>query len=205
MTCRLFTTYYRDPRPLRSIELDYCLAANAAVFDELYVLAEGPLPRTTPGTWQTASGRQTYRQVLEWANSVIASPEDITAIANCDVLIPCRALAQAAERLGADDAWCLSRWDVCEGGGAKLWDVEYSQDVWLFRGPIRTLSAEYRFGVPGCDNRFAHELQQAGYCVLNPSRSVKTFHFHLSGKRTPTNVRTCRVPPPYLFLKPTEL
>jgi len=43
--------------------------------------------------------------------------------------------------------------------------------------------ANFTQGVPGCDNKIAYLLQEAGYVVTNPSTTIKTYHLHLSGIR----------------------
>src|SRR5204862_5215377 len=51
-----------------------------------------------------------------------------------------------------------------------------SQDVWAFEGPVKPVAfSDFALGKPGCDNRIAYELGQAGYEVLNPCLSIKTY------------------------------
>lgn len=52
--------------------------------------------------------------------------------------------------------------------------------------------------VHNCDNRLAYELKEAGYYLRNPSHSIRTYHYHLSGVHTynPQN----RVSEPYVFI-----
>lgn len=62
-------------------------------------------------------------------------------------------------------------------------------------------------GLAGCDNRLAYELTQAGLEVLNPSRTIKTFHFHDTAIRSnadSSGQQIVRIPPPYHLLPPTE-
>ena len=190
MISRLLVPYYRDDRPARRAELDLCIAVNSTVFDIVEVVEEG-------GT------RQKFWDLMDLACHG-AAEDELIVIANCDILIPRPAMLEMAHSLKRDEAYCLARHEVGPGGVPKLYDVDFSQDLWAFRGPPRPMG-DFFFGLPGCDNRFAHELQQAGYTVTNPSRSIQTIHVHASNLRTETNTRKHRVPPPYLFISPTYL
>jgi hypothetical protein len=59
-------------------------------------------------------------------------------------------------------------------------------------------------GIAGCDNRLAYELQEAGFQVYNPSKTIQTFHLHDIPIRTFVENVIERIPPPYLLLPPTE-
>ena len=41
-------------------------------------------------------------------------------------------------------------------------------------------------GMPGCDNRIAKEILDAGYNITNPCLSIKAIHLHETGYRTYT-------------------
>jgi hypothetical protein len=200
---RLFTTMYPETQSLRLSELSRCLHANFEVFGSLYVLCESR-PCSPIGIVRIQEKRPTYHDVLCWAAEV-CDENDLCVIANTDIAIPIDSIAVMQERLRPFDAWCLSRWDVIGEGRFALHESANSQDTWCFRGPPRIIDADYHFGIPGCDNRFAHDLQSAGYVVSNPSRSVKTFHYHQSSIRTATNSKANRLGRPWLFVEPTAL
>ena len=105
-----------------------------------------------------------------------------------------------------DTAFALARWEPDSSGKVSLRDRNDSQDAWIFRGPIRRMESDYPMGVPGCDNRLAEELRRAGYTVLNPSFSIRSYHLH-SGHRTPWtgDARKGEVPPPYGYVWPHNL
>lgn len=189
MTYRLFTTEYNETREQRERELSFCLSVNSRSFDDLYVTGE-------------YERRQKFSDLLTQASDW-SGPRDINVIANCDIIIERRWLDMMHVSLGENQVYCLTRWELAT---MQLWDVGYSQDVWVFRGPPKkNIGGEYWFGVPGCDNRFSWELRAAGYEVLNPSKSIPTWHVHQSRLRTETNCRAHRVPPPYLYLEPCAL
>jgi hypothetical protein len=201
---RLYTTYFRSSNAARQAELDLCLQLNCGAFDSVFVVAEEiKWPEWWPAghAWLT-SQRPTYSVVLSLAVTH-SQPSDITIIANADIIFPRPTLADIERSLQPGEVWCLSRWDL---NGMRLFDAPYSQDAWCFRGPpqVDISNGDFHFGYPGCDNRFAHELDAAGYRVLNPSRSIRTYHLHMSGHR-PGNTAANRVPLPYLFVAPHRL
>ena len=60
--------------------------------------------------------------------------------------------------------------------------------------------------VHNCDNSIAHLLSVAEYEVKNPSRNLKTFHYHLTNIRNYLDISgqaTNVIPPPYKLLPPT--
>jgi hypothetical protein len=106
--------------------------------------------------------------------------------------------------LKKDQCYALSRWDVTNNGNIHhcTWD---SQDAWIFNGTIRDGEYDFLLGKPGCDNRIAAELKTAGYEVLNPSKSIQSFHQHKTGIRNYTRNEDEVVPRPYEFVTPTFL
>lgn len=202
MTARLFTTYYEPRNEARRQELDLCLQMNCQAFDSVTILTEGPgRPAWFNGLGDNWGIRPQY------ANAILSAShagDGVVVIANSDIIIPQSSLEQIDCNLRPNEAYALTRWDITENG-IRLFDRVHSQDVWAFRGPPKpNIGGDYFFGVPGCDNRFAYELQAAGYEVLNPSRDIRTYHLHLSGYR-PGNKPENRVPGPYLFVKPHHL
>jgi len=54
-----------------------------------------------------------------------------------------------------------------------------SQDSWFMQTPFpESPQFDLNLGWIGCDNRIAYELDKAGYMVLNPSLTIKTWHIH---------------------------
>jgi hypothetical protein len=203
---RAFTTYYAERKPERRRELDLCLAINSTVFDRLCVMSENVQgPGALNAEWKVVNQRQTYAGVLAWIGEA-AAPDDLSVITNCDIVIPPDALRLIEQHIGEREMYALSRYEAGHGGKLDLYDAEYSQDVWAFRGKPPTINRANPFGVPGCENNFAAEVAAAdGWRVSNPSRSIRTIHLHSSRVRTPTNSTAHRLPPPYLFIPPTRL
>lgn len=206
MQSRLFTTFYPERHPRRNGELTRALSINTRSFDAVMVLCEGDAPPNVTGlTCRHQDRRQTYADVVHWAREV-AGEGDLTVIANCDIEFPERAVEQL-KSIGPNDMWALSRYERSPSGALDLYDMESSQDVWAFRGrPRLTTAIDVFFGVPGCENKFAHACYaDSGYLVSNPSKSIATIHHHHSRLRTETNRPRNRLPGPYLFVAPSSL
>ena len=143
-------------------------------------------------------------------------PEGVNVIANSDIYFSTESLERIVGfyRDPANHRTCmaLSRWEVqdhAQRESATLWDHRDSQDVWIFRGKPDVPGADFTLGIPGCDNRIAKVILDAGYTVINPSRTIKSYHLHTSGYRTYGTGRggTKRdvIPGPYHRITPHEL
>ena len=125
----------------------------------------------------------------------------INIIANADISFD-ETIRRAAS-LGPNECFALSRYDL----NGSLFDTPYSQDTWIFRGKpnLSPGFANFSMGVPGCDNRLLWELQESGYVLSNPSRTIKTWHHHDSSYRSYVLENIQPIPPPYALLAPHEL
>jgi len=88
--------------------------------------------------------------------------------------------------------------------------VSCSQDVWIFNNKInKSINADFSLGVLGCDNRLSFLLNESGYNVTNPSKTIRCIHRHNSNIRNYTrdyyDPNYCRVSEPYLFIDSTYL
>lgn len=146
-----------SPDLLRQAEYDHCLRENLAApwFDEVKVV----------------EGRPTFTQHFEDA------PPGVCVLANSDITFDRSILL--ALTLAPHEVWCLTRWDddrlAAEDGG--------TQDVWVFRPPLR-VKADWQLGIGACDTVLSGVLEDAGYQVENPARTVRAHHHHASGVRT---------------------
>jgi hypothetical protein len=187
---RLFVNVYIDPHPERAAELAQCLERNIdhRLIDDVIKL----------------EGRPTFREFFSRVNGV-ADDSDISIIANSDIFFD--ETLKYVEALARGECYALSRWDVANDGRVNLYDKADSQDTWIFRGsiyPVAVESANFTMGLPGCDNRLAQILAEAGYQVSNPSRTIRTNHLHLSGVKH-YSWNDYRVPGPYLLVPPVAL
>lgn len=207
---RLFTTVYPESDSKRLSEFEECLNRNLSshAIGELCILEEltpssnpasHPKVRTRPIT-----ARPTYTDFFTWINE-LAGPDDISLIANSDIYFDA-SLAVVEDHLQPGECYALSRWDVRADGSSRLFDRNDSQDAWIFRGPIREeLNADFPLGVPRCDNRLLHELQEAGYMVRNPAFSIRAHHLHAGERPEYGESGENFVDPPYAYLFPHNL
>ena len=207
---RLFTSSYDDVQAGRNSELRECLERNVAcaAIDEILVLAEkrhGHIPRSEKIRIRPIALRPCYDDFFRWINE-IAGPEDISIIANPDIFFDASARVLQTRNPRRDEVFALSRWDLLARGESRLYDHNDSQDTWIVRGKVNHVGGDFPIGVPRCDNRVASEFEKAGYRVLNPSFSIRSFHLH-AGNRVPyaTNCRPDFVAPPYKYVWPHNL
>lgn len=185
----VYQRYYIDQHPERNQELEFCYTKNISNPHIHFVLVN-------------SSERMKYSDFIVLINKSTGS-EDINVIANSDIYF--NDTVQLIHQIKKNQAYVLSRWDQKPNGDIVHFDRSDSQDVWAFRGPIRTnFEAGFLLGYRGCDNRLAYELQRAGYEVLNPSKSIQTIHVHNSNVRYYT-LNNSLIPGPYLTVHTTSL
>ena len=207
---RLFTSYYRDRNDGRQAELIECLQRNLNLdaFDSVCLLLEGtesPFPDHPKLKTRPISYRPRYNDFFNWANEFVQSDSDASIIANSDIYFA-SSISALAKELSPEQCAALARWDVQPDGSARLFDRNDSQDVWVFRGKLRPVVADFCVGIPRCDNRILHELRSAGYEVINPAFSVRTFHLHAGSRgEYPGEIQGFHVDRPYAYLWPHNL
>ena len=207
MKTLLVTTYYKDKVKERDDEFITCLRANAdnKEIDNIIVLVdkgtEFPFEHYKI-TWRYVDKRPTYNSFFDIANTVRYG---ISIIANTDIYFDDYNIGLIKSSIKKDECYALSRWDVQTKGDSIHYNHRDSQDAWIFKGEIRGVHGDFFIGKPGCDNRIAHEISEAGYTVINPSKTIKSFHLHISGIRNYKRVEAEVIPPPYKLVSPTYL
>jgi hypothetical protein len=181
----LLAALYQEPSSVRSAELAECLRRNCEnpCVDEVHVLLEddGVPGLDHPKLRTIRHGRRlTFRDAFAYASAHLRGKRVI--LANTDIYFD-RSLARLEGYPLANRLLCLSRWDVKPDGSSSYFDFGHSQDAWIFESPLREFSCNWHLGIPGCDNRLTYEAEQAGLEVLNPSRSIRAHHLHLSNVR----------------------
>ncbi len=175
----LFTHYFEQKFADRQRELRKVMEANinCASIDLIVNLG---VPYSNQKVVNIEYNRPTYADFCKEAQRFEA---DYYIIANTDVYFTSE-IEQINELEMDGKALCLSRWDVQTNGYAKLFNYEWSQDTWIFKGkPPLMEKCDFTMGLPACDNRFAYELAQKGIQPINPSLSIKTYHLHITNKR----------------------
>ena len=178
----LYTTYYKEDNNYRKDELLTCLKNNISnkAISKIIVFNEGDsIAHLAPGKIEEVfiGKRPTYQDFINYINAN-SNTDDIHIIANTDIYFDKNIKVLKHINL-KDTCLALSRWDTADTIKPKLYNHNDSQDVWVFKGPVKPeLKANFPLGVPRCDNKLLFELQEAGYRVLNPAFSIKSFHVH---------------------------
>lgn len=207
MAVNLYVSHYNEPNRERRTELETCLMNNlkSGCFDKVWVIAENDkdgkvdyLANVEPYSINVlpCTVRPTFRTFFEVINRV-SKEDDINILANADIYFESASVLPRNNQVFA-----LTRYDVKKNGPITFLNRRDSQDSWWFRGHVRYPKYCDFHQIPGCDNRIAAELLYAGYEVLNPSLTIKTFHLHAGEKSYDGSVRVQR---PYHFIAPIEL
>jgi hypothetical protein len=182
--------------------------AENSLIDEICVFDEqsGNISSGVSVRVRGVTTRPTYADFFGWLNE-IAGPDDISIIANTDICFDDS--IRLLERVNWEGrvALAVSRWDVGSDDGAELFERGDSQDCWIFRGSVTGVEGNFPLGVYDCDNKIAWELQQAGYRVLNPALSLRTYHHHQCGYRSYEQkpAPDYGIRPPFLYVEPDNL
>jgi len=207
----LYTTFYKEQNNLRKQELLSCFQNNLSnkAISKIIVFNEGEsISYLEPTKIEEVfiDKRPTYQDFINYINTN-SSPDDIHIIANTDIYFDKNIEVLKHINL-KDTCLALSRWDAADTIKPKLYNHNDSQDVWVFKGPIKeNLSAIFPLGVPRCDNRLLYELEKAEYMVLNPAFSIKSYHIH-KGQRAlvySEDDNVYKIEPPYRYLYPHNL
>jgi hypothetical protein len=146
------------------------------------------------------SKRPTFNDVMRFCEK-----DEINIIANNDISFG-KTLIHTLKYLRNKKslAYALSRWE--SDGTIFRNKFSDSQDAWVvwsnFEG--QELVSNFFMGIPGCDNRFAYDLEfKYKRKVFNPSKTIKVFHHHKSQSRVYS--KNDQIKGDYLLLKPTNL
>ncbi len=224
----LFISQYFEKDKARANELHTCLMNNlkSGCFDAVWIIAEDDgnglkyLRDVSPYTVNVlpCTVRPTFRTFFEAINTIDSefkkaesgsffgnvkfgarqqTEENIYIVANSDIYFESIPILPRVNQVFA-----LCRYEVKKNGPITFLGRSDSQDVWLFRGPIKIPRFCDCHNLPGSDNRIAAELLNVGYQVLNPSLTIKTYHLHEGEKSYDGSQKVGR---PYHFIHPIEL
>ena len=190
MNFNIYVSVYDEKHHGRKCELTDCLRRNQVSGANVIIVDE-------------SEKRSTYQNYFDLINQT-TGPDDINIIINSDIYF----IAEDLDRmkgLQPNQCYALTRWDIYPDGMPVFLNRVDSQDCWIFRGEVKNIQGGSMFGLgqPGCDNKMALLLRDAGYDVLNPSLTIKSYHIHNS--KISYYTRNDAVPPPYLRLNPCEL
>lgn len=199
----LFTSYFLVSNQERQAEYDECLKRNikCVAIDKIYLLIESPtdieILKHKKVKTILIKGRPTYNVFFELINKY-SGFDDWSIVSNSDIYFDDTIMG--LESYSNKYCLALTRWEVKPHCIEFLNRVD-SQDCWIIKGKINNVQGNFELGKCGCDNAIAHRLTQAGYNVINPSKTIKSYHIHNSNHRT-YNVNN-KVPQPYRLLTPT--
>ncbi len=178
-TVYLFTSYYHTEDQKRSQELTEVMGKNVASPHIDKIINLGNKRFENEKVLNIPFERPMFSDFVKAANVLKAT---ISIIANSDIFFD-YTIEMCKTNLDEDTCYALSRYDIKQNNKAVLFNYEYSQDTWIFKGQIKSVNnIDFPMGLPACDNRFAFELEQVGYKVLNPAFTIKSYHLHFSGR-----------------------
>lgn len=196
----LITSLYHEKNEVRRNEYKRCLSKNLVhpLIEEIVIFFDTKNPDPSNNLLQYIQnssvrieyieGRPRFKCLCEYANQEY--PDRKIIIANADIYF--NETLSSIRTVGLEDMFiALTRWDEDKTGKLREFNNEYSQDVWIFKTPVRTLCiTEAELGTWTCDAKIGKSIYEAGYKIINPSKEVKSCHVHSS------NIRNYTVPKP---------
>ena len=210
----LFTQYYHDSNKDRRFELDYCVYENLENdFDSVFLIYQTPRKQSFELSVNKHKLSIEYVDERPMFNNFfeIMDREEyahsINILANTDIIFT-KGLGDIlayVNTIESNTCIALSRYDynMADNTTTEFHRAD-SQDTWIFKGnpKVRT-SIPYGMGMAGCDNKLAYDISQHGYNLINPCKSIHTYHIHHSNIRNylnEINEPSYRVPPPYKLI-----
>ncbi|MBS0205274.1 MAG: class I SAM-dependent methyltransferase [Planctomycetes bacterium] len=190
----LYVNHWTPPTGERRREIDECLKRNVDCpsIDRIVLLAQSttehradvaPSPKLVWVDLPSGLERARYSDFFLAVNSCTTTPWDLNIVANSDVFFD-----ESLDVLKSCDLFgtcvALSRWELKNGQVDSL-AGDYSQDCWIFQGPVRPLAerVDFPLGTYGCDWRIAWILRHNDYTLINVPHDVRQFHIHDSPYR----------------------
>jgi hypothetical protein len=215
----LILNYYVDKRADRNAELQTCFMRNlnnpdihniVVVSNESdYLSLVDKCENKHKIIPIITESRPTFNDYFGITRTLFNGEDNINIISNLDIIIPSETLKLVGNYINNNTCLALSRWDIqdLDKNISSLFDRADSQDTWIFLGSVKNIGmADFTLGKAGCDNKIAYLLSENGYYVINPSKTLKTYHLHLTNVRNYLNVvgeAIERVPPPYKLIETT--
>lgn len=148
----------------------------------------------------------TFRLTYKEAFSLIidnAQENEVCVFCNSDIFFDKSIFL--LDEINRNEFMAITRHEYKPNGEIKLHhNPTGSQDVWAFRNTehnrkrISEMWLDFKFGVPGCDNRVSYEFYNKSFNISNPHDIIKCYHYHESGIRSYNPERKTEiVPPPY--------
>lgn len=191
MTINLIVQYYKCDNEARQEEINICLSKNISneFISSIHLLTEQLIDISifsqNEKIKQTVIGeRLTFEIAFQHANQ--KHENQIWILSNADIYFD-ESLNHLKDAKLDGAVFALTRHDIQKDGTFKIVHPAFShgcQDAWIFKTPITLdkIFAKFYLGIPGGDNRIAHEFIKAGYKVINPSYKIIIYHLDLIRK-----------------------
>ena len=211
----VYYNYFRTKKEPRNDELKYCLnrlIANEKI-DRLYLLCSDKYTESTTNKVikiDMLDTQPTFNDIFNIVN-FNTKDGDLNILINSDCFIDEKNVDLILNNIKQNMVYCLSRWNITKLKPFKSehYDLECSQDAWIFLGSMKNTNCDFKMGMPGCDNAVAYEFKNSEYEVSNPSMDIKIYHYHLSDTRTygvsHEEKESNRIRRPYIFIPSSHI
>jgi hypothetical protein len=185
------TTLYNETQ-IRLDDFLYCLSKNAnnPLFEQMIILydthkdvGESTIRKAAQDIKHAIiieiKDRPTFADFFSIANSQFSGKNIL--VCNSDIYYD-ESLSLIKDRHLDGIIVALERWTHPINGFTRLvFDpsiLTASADTWIFRSPLPVFKSDFRLGMGYCDGRLAFEAREAGIKVMNPCKSIKSYHVH---------------------------
>ena len=183
----LITSYYKTHNKERNEEIDFVLEknVNSGIFERIVCVCDSihrPKIKSQILEIFSIENRPTYDDFFSIGNRYHGK---IIVLSNTDIFYD-DSLCESKNLLKEARILALTRYEYDMKNKTSTMEMGCdSQDSWIYKSPIDIsgIDTSFNLGIPGCDNRIAHELSLK-YRVINPSLTIKTHHVHESDYRT---------------------
>jgi predicted O-linked N-acetylglucosamine transferase (SPINDLY family)/glycosyltransferase involved in cell wall biosynthesis len=214
----LLLQYYKPAEKERADELNECLTRNlmSGLFKEIHIFTEQHydfdkiVDKSMCHNIKQViiNKRLSYQDMIKYVNEYL--PNKICTLANTDIFFD-TTINIVKDINMTNIIFALSRYDMQKDGTHKPFTHSGafgnpcidSQDVWIFKSPLKEIEHDFELGNWGCDNAFAALLYKNGYELLNPSLTIKTYHLDLTDTRAHDEGKKVRLK--YMYLLQCQL
>ena len=196
----LVTQYYIPKNKEREKEINTCLIKNLEnnIIDEIHLYIENDydfnfLKDKNKIKFIKTNKQLSYNTVFNYSN--IYDENHIIILSNSDIYFN-NTLKNIYDLNFNNIFYALNRYDIDKNNKLVLYDVNYSQDVWIWKPPINIIINNNNMndyfdkndgiilGVGGCDNRILKVVKDSGYIIKNASDKIQSIHNHKNNYRT---------------------
>lgn len=207
----LFVEYFSHKNNLRKKEIDLSILNNLSLdfIENYYIFCEknsiedckNLMNNSIKAKIILVNNRCTFQYIFDYSNTINLDNKTINMTLNNDIELP-KNIKNI--NINENDFVCLTRWENLNDKHPFSHIKGNSQDVWIWKGTNKIKTANFYFGILGCDNKLAYLAQEIGYNVINPSYTYKSKHNHLTNIRTTSINKKLRISKPYLRIPPHD-